>query len=191
MIELVRAAAELQEFCEKKQWRFCFIGGLAVQMWSELRATMDVDMTRLTGFGEERPFIDALLSIYEPRIADAAEHAEMSRVLLLKTREGLGIDIALGGMAFEECVIARSRKLEMMPGHLIRVCTAEDLIVFKTFAARAKDWRDVEMTIVRQGDANLDWSYVREQLVPLLELKEAPALLDELEALRARLRSAS
>lgn len=65
MIELVRAAAELQEFCEARRWRFCFIGGLTVQMWSELRATMDVDMTLLTGFGEERPFIDALLELKE------------------------------------------------------------------------------------------------------------------------------
>jgi len=184
MIELVRAAKELQEFCEGRDWRFCFIGGLAVQMWSELRATMDVDMTLLTGFGKERPFIDALLGVYEPRLPNAAEHAEMHRVLLLKTREGLGIDIALGGLPFEERVIERSRKLEMMPGHSIRVCTAEDLIVFKVFAARGKDWRDVEMTIVRQGDAKLDWRYIHEQLRPLLELKERPDLLDQLEKLR-------
>ena len=58
--------------------------------------------------------------------------------------------------------------------------------VFKTSAARSLDWRDVEMTIVRQGDANLDWAYIRQQLIPLLELKEQPGLLDELEALRAR-----
>ena len=32
----------------------------------------------------------------------------------------------------------------------------------------------------------LDWSYIREQLVPLLELKEAPELWDELERVRAR-----
>jgi hypothetical protein len=44
------------------------------------------------------------------------------------------------------------------------------------------------MTIVRQGDAALDWRYIREQLAPLLELKEQPELLDQLEALRERLR---
>ncbi|MEQ1861706.1 MAG: nucleotidyltransferase [Chthoniobacteraceae bacterium] len=190
MIELVRAAAELQEFCEARRWRFCFIGGLAVQMWSELRTTMDVDMTLLTGFGEERPFIDALLAAYEARIPNAADHAEMSRVLLLKTREGLGIDIALGGLAFEERVIERSQKVEMMPGYSIRVCTAEDLIVFKVFAARMKDWNDVEKTIVRQGDEKLDWHYIHEQLAPLLELKAQPGLLDELATLRRRLREA-
>jgi hypothetical protein len=84
--------------------------------------------------------------------------------------------------------IARSRKLEMLDGLHIRVCSPEDLIVFKVFAARGKDWRDVEMTIVRQGDEALDWRYLHEQLRPLVELKEQPELLDELEALRARLR---
>jgi hypothetical protein len=144
-------------------------------------------MTLLTGFGEECPFIDALLAAYEPRVIDAAGQAERHRVLLLKTPEGLGIDIALGGMEFEEHAIARSRKVEMMPGWFIRVCSPEDLIVFKVFVARVKDWRDVEMTIVRQGDAALDWRYIRQQLAPLLELKEQPGLLNELEALRARL----
>jgi hypothetical protein len=190
MIELFEAAAQLQRICESNQWRFCFIGGVAVQMWAELRTTKDVDMTLLTGFGEERKFIDTLLGYYEPRIANAADHAERTRVLLLKTASGIGIDIALGALPFEEKAIERSRKMEIMRGVHLRLCTPEDLIVFKTFAARPQDWRDVEMTIVRQGDAALDWSYIHEQLVPLLELKEQPGLLDELEALRVRLRRA-
>jgi hypothetical protein len=44
------------------------------------------------------------------------------------------------------------------------------------------------MTIVRQGDEKLDWTYIHEQLRPLLELKEAPELLGQLESLRERLR---
>ena len=40
-------------------WRFCFIGGLAVQKWSEPRVTDDVDLTLFTGLGTEAPFIDA------------------------------------------------------------------------------------------------------------------------------------
>lgn len=187
MIELVRAAAELQDFCEGRGWRFCFIGGLVVQMWAELRTTKDIDMTLLTGFGGEREFIAALLGAYEPRIPNAADFAEQNRVLLLKTREGLGIDIALGALDFEERAVARSRKVEMMPGWLLRVCSPEDLIVFKVFASRPQDWRDVEMTIVRQGDAALDWQYIREQLAPLLALKEQPDLLNQLDALRVRL----
>ena len=55
----------------------------------------------------------------------------------------------------------------------------------------SNDVLDVEMTIVRQGDEALDWPYIHEQLRPLLELKEAPELFEQLESLRARLRRAN
>ena len=93
----------------------------------------------------------------------------------------------MGAIPFEELAVQRARDVALNPKLKLRLCTAEDLIVFKTFAGRPLDWRDVEMTIVRQGDAALDWKYIREQLVPLLELKEQPGLLTELETLRARL----
>lgn len=34
------AALEVQELCRGKGWRFCFIGGLAVQRWGEPRLTV-------------------------------------------------------------------------------------------------------------------------------------------------------
>jgi hypothetical protein len=54
---LIRAAADLQAVCEANQWRFCFIGGLAVLRWGEPRETIDVDLTLITGFGRERAFV--------------------------------------------------------------------------------------------------------------------------------------
>lgn len=188
MTELVALAEELQEFFEARSWRFCFIGGLAVQEWAELRATKDVDLTLFTGFGDERRYIDELLAHYQPRRPDAAEFAETRRVLLLVSAAGIGIDIAMGAFPFEALSIERSRKVELRPGHFIRICTAEDLIVFKAFASRVQDWRDVEMTIVRQGDDKLDWRYIYEQLTPLAELKEEPAIVAQLQTLRDRLR---
>ncbi len=172
-------------------WRFCFIGGLAVQCWSEPRVTDDVDLTLLTGFGTEETFIDSLLALpwMEPRIPDAREFAVARRVLLAQTKGGIGIDIALGAFPFEAEAVARARDLELLPGIRLRVCSPEDLIVFKTFAARPLDWRDVEMTIVRQGDNSLDWRYIHRQLAPLLDLKGQPEVLDQLKELRQRLRS--
>ena len=189
-ITVLKVARRLQEFCTAQSWRFCFIGGLAVQQWSEPRVTDDVDLTLITGFGTEEPFIDALLALdwLEPRNPHARDLAQMRRVLLLQTRTAIGVDIAMAAFPFEIKATERAKEIELIPGISLRLCTAEDLIVFKTFAARPQDWRDVEMTIVRQGDANLDWRYIREQLVPLLELKEQPDLLDQLEALRERLR---
>lgn len=41
MNELIRVAANVQGFCESRRWRFCFIGGLALQRWGEPRETVD------------------------------------------------------------------------------------------------------------------------------------------------------
>jgi hypothetical protein len=56
------------------------------------------------------------------------------------------------------------------------------LIVFKAFADRGQDWVDIENILVRQG-RKLDWRYVLTQLKPLVDLKEAPQILDRLDVL--------
>lgn len=66
----------------------------------------------------------------------------------------------------------------------LRICSVEDLIVFKAFAARLRDWADIENIIATT--ASIDWSYVTEQLTPLVELKEEPAILKKLDELRDR-----
>lgn len=186
MTPLLHAAADLQEVCESRGWRYCFIGGLAVLRWGEPRETVDVDLTVVTGFGGERPVIAALLQAYEPRIDDAAAFAEVNRVLLLRAPSGVGLDIALGGLPYEELIVQRSSPFSYPPGLSLRTCAAEDLIVLKAFADRPKDWMDIEGVIVRQSPS-LDWSYIREQLAPLAELKERQELLDTLEQVRRRL----
>ena len=183
MIEVIRAAAELQAFCESQGWRFCLIGGLALQRWGEPRETTDVDLTLLTGFGGEEPFVRKLLEHFDARIADAANFALTRRVLLVRARSGVGLDIALGGLPFEESVVARSSLFAFPSQMLLRTCSAEDLVVLKAFAARTKDWLDVEGIIIRQT-GKLDWSYIRGQLQPLAELKEAPEIMEELELRR-------
>jgi hypothetical protein len=180
---VIRAAADLQAVCQASAWRFCFIGGLAVLRWGEPRETVDVDLTLVTGFGGEEPFIRALLGRYEARIAEAEEFARTRRVLLLRAPSGVGLDIALGGLPFEETMVDRASPFPFTPDAALRTCSAEDLIVLKAFAARPRDWLDVEGIIVRQS-GRLDWSYVRSQLAPLAELKEAPEICAELERRR-------
>ncbi|MGQ0640814.1 MAG: nucleotidyl transferase AbiEii/AbiGii toxin family protein [Gemmatimonadaceae bacterium] len=183
IIEVIEAATTLQAFCQAQGWRFCFIGGLAVQRWGEPRLTVDVDLTLLTGFGGEAFYVDVLLGQFASRISDARRFALENRVLLLQSQSGVGLDIALGALPFEERVVDRSSYFDYPPGVALRTCSAEDLLVMKAFAGRGQDWVDVERVIVRQT-GKLDWEYVREQLVPLAELKGEPEILDQLERRR-------
>lgn len=189
MKDLVDVAAGLQQLLTSQGWKFCFIGGLAIQRWSEPRLTEDVDLTLLTGFGGEDAYVDFLLLHYQPRRPDAREFALRNRVLLLKTAEGIGIDVALGALPFEEKAIQRSRMMPFAPGIELRTCSAEDLIVMKAFADRPQDRIDLRNILVRQGTRNLDWPHIREQLQPLCELKEQPEILTHLDQLRKTIAS--
>lgn len=190
MKELYELAADFQAFVEEQKWQFCFIGGIAVQRWSEARVTQDVDLTLLTGFGNEEHYVDILLGRFRGRVADARNFALHRRVLLLLSAAGIGIDVALGAFPFEQSAVERATYFKFLPKVRLRTCSAEDLIVFKAFAGRGNDWRDVEMTIVRQGESKLDWTYITTQLRPLLDLKGAPELLTHLEELRVKVREA-
>ena len=183
MTEIIRAAAELQSVCDDHGWRYCFIGGLAVQRWGEPRETVDVDLTLLTGFSDEGRYIGPLIDRFAPRLENAADFARANRVLLLRAASGVGLDIALGGLPFEERVVARSSLFVFPPDVPLRTCSAEDLLVLKAFADRPKDWVDVDGVIIRQA-GQIDWSYVRANLAPLAELKENPGLLEQLERRR-------
>ena len=182
-IDLFDAARELQVFCESQGWESCFIGGIAVQRWTDGRVTRDVDLTLLTGFGNEDAFIEPLLAHYAARNPNPAEFARRSRVLLLVSASGIGIDVSLGALPFEELAVRHATPFEFAPGLELRTCSAEDLMVMKLFASRAIDVRDAEGIAVRHSQT-LDWRYIEEQLTPLVELKEEPEIMRTLTRLR-------
>jgi hypothetical protein len=177
---VLAAAVEVQRFCEQRRWPFCFIGGVAVQRWGEPRLTQDVDLTLLTGFGNEESFTDALLRSFRPRRSDAREFALSRRVLLVRTASGVDVDIALGAFPFEERSIQRSSPWAWAADQFLITCSAEDLIVHKAFAGRDLDWGDLERVLIRQY-RKLHLDLIRSELKPLLELKGEPEALDRLE----------
>jgi hypothetical protein len=146
---------------------------VAVQRWGEPRLTQDVDVTLLTGFGQEETFTDALLSDFQTRRTDARDFALRHRVLLLRSDGGVDIDIALGAFPFEERSVQRASAWLWTPGQSLVTCSAEDLIVHKAFAGRDLDWSDVERVLTRQH-GKLDLTLVRTELQPLLDLKGEP-----------------
>ncbi len=176
------AGLEFQDTIKKNNWSFCFIGGLAVIRWGEIRITQDVDICLLCGFGNEEKYIKTLLEIYNSRISDAYNFALTNRVLLLYASNDVSIDIALSGLTFEEQMMKNATTFLFDTDCSLLTCSAEDLIVLKTFANRMKDWMDVEGIIIHQGN-NLDMIYILEQLAPLCEMKGMPEIITKLENL--------
>src|SRR5687768_1176363 len=102
MNPLFEAAVEVCQVMQSHGWRFCIIGGLAVQKWGEARTTLDVDLSLLAPFGDEEEFVTTLLKRFRARTSDAAEFAMMNRVLLLAASNGTDVDVALAALPFEE-----------------------------------------------------------------------------------------
>ena len=91
----------------------------------------------------------------------------------------------MGGLPFEEKAVERATRFEFLPEVKLKTCSAEDLVIFKAFAARFRDWADLEGILARNG-SNLDWGYIQDHLQPLLDLKETPQIMDQLQELRQR-----
>ena len=177
---VLAAAGEVQQLCQQQGWRFCFIGGVAVQRWGEPRLTQGVDLTVVAGSGHEEAYIDACLSQLQQRRGDAREFALKYRVLLVRTHSGVDVDIALGELPFEERSIQRASLWTREGGHALTTCSAEDLVVHKAFAGRDLDWSDVERVLTRQH-GKLDLGLIRVELKPLLDLKGESQAMDKLE----------
>jgi hypothetical protein len=137
-------------------------------------------------FGKEAPVISQLISLFPTRLKEAADFAKQSRILLLKTRSGVGIDLALGAMPFESRMMDRSSLWQVQEQISIRTCSAEDLIIQKVFAGRDQDWIDVARIIERQTGQRLDIQVVMDELQPLLELKEDSVSLERLRQIILR-----
>lgn len=185
MNPVLDAAAEIDGHCVDLGITYCFIGGLAVLRWGEPRLTRDVDLTVITGFGDEEPVVDALLARCAGRFEDTRAFALQHRTLLLRAANGTPIDVALGALPFEERTTERASRWRIRPGIELLTCSAEDLVVHKVFAGRDRDWLDVQGIVDRCG-RDLDRALIGAELAPLLELKDAMSNMDRLEEILAR-----
>lgn len=177
---ILGAALEAQLVCAQLRLPVCVIGGLALQRWGEPRFTSDADLCVMVEAGDEPRVIQALFSRFAARLAGGEEFALRARVLLARATNGVNLDIVLAGLPYEARMLDRSSLWELTEADCLRTCSAEDLIVMKTFAGRDKDWADITSVLERQGP-KLNLPLVRSELSPLLEAKEAPELAVELE----------
>lgn len=119
----------------------------------------------------------------EPRIADAAEFASLNRVLLIRDRDGVDIDVSLGAMPFEEQAIQRASEYTFSTDCRILTCSATDLVILKAFAALDRDWRDIESVLIRSSNS-VNWQDVVRKVQELAELKDDLGIVERLKRLK-------
>lgn len=178
-----QAAIEIQTFLNDQTWKFCIIGGLAVVRWGEPRATQDVDISVLAGFGREQEYIDTVFSHFPERFVGARDFASECRVILTQAANGVALDIVLAAFPFEENVIQRASLFKYAPNVELRTASAEDLLVMKSFAGRDQDWVDAAGIANRHGE-NLNWDEVFQELSLLCEIQDDLSAHDRLQSIR-------
>jgi len=180
MNEQERAAWELHTFLTQLGVPYAIIGGLAVRHWGEPRFTQDVDITVMLPLGDPLPLLRELAAYFSPRISGAVDFAVRHRVLLVRASNGVPLDISLGLPGYEEGVVSRAVDWELGPDRVVRLCSAEDLVIHKAVAGRPQDLRDIEGIVYRQGPT-LDTSTIRHWLDAFAELLGQPDLPERFE----------
>lgn len=176
----LRAAVD---FLESHGYGYALIGGLALAQWGVVRATFDVDF-----------------KVAVPNQAFAAVRAALRQAFPKETRQGAPpnpfivavdvddviVDFLLALPGYDELVIERALRRDM-GGWEAWVCSAEDLVVQKVIAGRAKDWMDVEM-LLAELSGSLDQAYIEDWIRQFGEALDKPDLLPEYLRLLAKAR---
>ncbi len=141
--------------------RYAIVGGLALMAWLPPRATTDIDAAVEVG---EQDLAD-LARLLARKLDGAASArpirfrsgAMVQRVLLQRPEGEVILDLMPAAEGYLAQVLARSVRAPLAAGE-IHVATAEDLLLMKLQAWRAKDIGDAHQ-LAELSD--LDWRYLR------------------------------
>jgi hypothetical protein len=158
------------------------IGGVAVSLIAQPRATQDIDAVIWLEDARWKSLLDSSrLYGFEPRIPDALEFAGRARVLLLRHQtSGISIDLSCGALEFELEVIERAASI-VIGALRLKVATPEDLIIMKAVAHRPRDLADIESVL--NANPTTDLERVRCRVSEFASVLEAPEILNDLEAI--------
>lgn len=151
------ALAALAKWLNAARMPSMIIGGVAASFLGRPRLTQDVDALAIL---PEADWAKALASASKhgivARIEKPLDFACRTRVLLLKHLDsGIDIDVAFGGLPFEQAAIDHSQ-LHNVDGVSVRLPRIEDLLVMKAVARRPKDLLDIQGLLEAHPDADVE-----------------------------------
>lgn len=142
---------------------YMLIGGLAVGVWTEPRATKDCDVSlrvRATPSALRDALATAGLEVLRGDLARAHVQGEAVRLRRIGvTDEPIVVDLLFAVTPFEIEALGRRQPLRML-GVEVPVATPEDLFVFKLIAGRPQDMADAHGLFALHG-ATFDLERVR------------------------------
>lgn len=139
------------------------IGGVAVGIWGEPRATRDADLKIFL----ERKDADRLLAVlqsgYVSLLPNPLEAIRRQAMLFVQDTDSVRLDLLLADTPYDITAIRRGRSIEVLSGVSLTICSPEDLLIYKLISTRPRDHEDANSVIRRQGDS-LDTAYILDWL---------------------------
>jgi len=172
--DLEAVLADLARRLQKAGIEYMVIGGLANAVWGSPRSTIDIDCTVVLDPSRAGDLLETLGPTYQSRTNDPEDFVNRTRVLPLRHRDGVQIDLIFAMLPFEEEAVHRAVEVAVK-GIPVRFCTPEDLVLHKIVSQRERDRQDVE-DILRRRRSTLHRSYLDPRVHELAVLLERPQL---------------
>ena len=182
MNKLEDALKDIQNFLKARGVPYMIIGGIGNLVWGEPRMTVDIDITVHISDANERDFIKEAGSKFKVLVGNPDEFVKKTRVLPIEITENVRGDIIFSGLEYEKMAIGRAIEVEISKNIKVRVCTAEDLIIYKAISEREKDWQDIEGILLRRGSL-LDKKYLINWLSQFASALDKPGIQKRFEEL--------
>lgn len=140
---------------------FMLIGGQAVLLHGEPRLTHDIDVTLAAAPSRLNSVLAACADAgIEPLPSDIDAFVRDTFVLpCVDEQSDIRVDLIFSTTDYESQAIERAVRVDVA-GTDVPFATAEDLVLHKLFAGRARDLEDARGIVRRKGE-ELDWSYLR------------------------------
>lgn len=179
-----RLLASITRELRRRDIPFMHIGGQAVLLHGAARLTQDIDVSLACGPEDVGTVVAVCAALeLEPLVEDLASFARETFVCPLRDRAtDIRVDLIFSTTAYEHAAIARAVEVDV-GGERVPFASAEDLILLKLFAGRARDLEDARSVVDRQGP-RLDWRYLERWAAEFATVPGREELPGRLQALR-------
>lgn len=176
LTHLEKSLVEVSKFLKKMHVPHMVIGGVANLFWGNPRTTQDIDITIQIPDSRIDDLLKVAVKKFEVLVKNPDDFIKQTRVLPLRTRSGIRIDIIFALLPYEESAIAKA-KLKVIGKIKIPICSAEDLILHKIISERPRDHEDVR-EILKHQRGKLDERYLKTYIEALSRDLERPEILE-------------
>lgn len=163
-LSFAAAVPRVIEVLSQNGHRHALIGGLAVGVWVEPRATKDIDFVVSARIADVDDLCEAMREAGFDIRTEEVHRLKQSHMTRLWATDSNGepfmIDLLLDEHPFYDSLLDRSRP-QRFADHEVRVASPEDLLLLKVLAGRPQDIVDAARLVETCG-AGLDRAYLEQ-----------------------------